>query len=119
SKLSHPVVGQIVELRAQGHAIRAIAELVGVSVGSVAGALSQARNTMLVGEAANTSQKSAEDDASDHDDNLDAADGDGVDGADGLPLLAEPVDRSGERTLALFGLLDEAMPVFTAAARVP
>ncbi|MGH3196784.1 MAG: putative transposase [Streptosporangiaceae bacterium] len=39
---------------------------------------------------------------------------------DVLPVLPDPVPRDGERVLARFGLLGEgAVPVFTAAARVP
>src|SRR5699024_4830239 len=45
SKLSQPVVDEIVALRGRGRAIRDIAELVGVSVGSVAGVVSHARDT--------------------------------------------------------------------------
>ncbi len=36
-----------------------------------------------------------------------------------LPVLPEPVDRSGERAAARAGLLQNAVPVFAPAARVP
>jgi hypothetical protein len=36
-----------------------------------------------------------------------------------LPVLPAPVDRSGERALARFGLIEHAVPVFAPAARVP
>jgi hypothetical protein len=40
-------------------------------------------------------------------------------GGDRLPVLADPADRSVERVLARFRLIDHAHPVFTPAARVP
>ncbi|BBZ06946.1 hypothetical protein MDOR_11150 [Mycolicibacterium doricum] len=36
-----------------------------------------------------------------------------------VPVLADPVDRSGERALAAFGLIGYAAPVFTPCARAP
>ncbi|TQC38236.1 hypothetical protein EEB14_60725, partial [Rhodococcus sp. WS4] len=36
-----------------------------------------------------------------------------------MPVLAEPVDRSGERVAAAFGLISSAPPVFTGCARAP
>jgi prepilin-type processing-associated H-X9-DG protein len=36
-----------------------------------------------------------------------------------VPVLADPVDRGGERVLARFGLIPYAPPVFTACARAP
>ena len=36
-----------------------------------------------------------------------------------VPVLADPVDRSGERALAAFGLIPYAPPVFTPCGRAP
>jgi transposase-like protein len=51
------------------------------------------------------------------------AGGDDDDGAVGgvgvLPVLPAPADRSGERALARWGLIDSAPPVFAPAGRVP
>lgn len=134
SKLSQPVVDEIVALRGRGYAIRDIAELVGVSVGSVAGVASGAGDTTGTDETAGTRTNSVTAGDHDHDDTAgpgnetdadasghDSTDtgGDADDGQDVLPLLSAPADRAGERALARFGLLDEAAPVFTPAGRVP
>jgi len=36
-----------------------------------------------------------------------------------VPVLADPVDRTGERVLAAFGMIASAPPVFTGCARAP
>src|SRR5699024_3983490 len=117
SKLSGPVVAEIESLREQGYSMRTIATCVGVAHSSIARALSQTSET----EGPGIEQVSGADDGSNHDETAgtDDDDVDDHDGADAVPLLAAPLDRSGERALARFGLLDEAAPVFTPAARVP
>ena len=98
SRLLPDVVAEIRSRRAAGASLRAIAAATGVSTGSVRNALT------------------------DTDTDTDTDDGgssDVVGGAALLPVLPDPVDRSGERAAARWGLIEAAPPVFAPAARVP
>lgn len=117
TKVTDQVAGQIRSRRQAGQSMRAIAAGVGVSVGSVSGALNHSRNTDNAA-ATGDGQHSVDSDVSDHADTA-SRDDEADDGAVVVPLLADPADRSGERAMARAGLLAEATPVFTPAARVP
>src|SRR5699024_9216655 len=121
SKLSQPVVDKILSLRGRGCTMAQIAARVGVATSSVGRVLTPStRDNTEADKAAGTSQNSVGTHISGHGDTVVTDNGaDDHDSQDGLPLLAEPADRAGERALARFGLLDEAPPVFTPAARVP
>lgn len=117
-RLTPPVIARIRALAADGATRAAIAREVGVSSTTVRRALA-----MPGPEQDTRGQDTAEQDAgaSDTAKILGPIAGAGQEPADTavLPVLPGPVDRSGERALARFGLIEHAPPVFAPAARVP
>ena len=119
SKLTPEVIATIAVLREQGLSLRAIGERVAVSEASVRRALSDtdtddpttvSDETEAEVEPESEAESEAEKDCS-------AAVSD--DPAVQVPVLADPVDRSGERVGAAFGLISSAPPVFTPCGRAP
>lgn len=119
SRLTDEVITQIQDQRSQGASLRQIGADLGLSASTVRVGLQQ------------TAQADGDCGAEDHPENayvadadehpLSAAGEDSVAAADQPPLelLAAPSRRAGERALARAGLLGEAAPVFTPAARAP
>lgn len=105
SRLTATVVADVRSRRESGDTIRAIAAAVQIAEGSVRRALSTEFDTA---EDVPTAALPA---ISDIETSMVEA--------DELVVLAEPTARHGERGLARAGLLVEASPVFTPAARVP
>jgi len=134
SKLTGGAVAAIRRLRDGGASYRAIATETGVSQGSVRTALIAADTDTPTGEArpATTSDASpqpqpqpqpepepeVEKDCSAAISDDPRGPGPGP-GPAQVPVLADPVDRAGERALARFGLIEAAPPVFTGCARAP
>lgn len=140
-KLTDEVVARIVELDARGWTLAAIGDEVGVSATTVQVALGR-RPGSAGWEARKAAASAEETDAETADTDTDtdadvdadrpefievgggaelgdAADG-GVAGCGvGLPVLPRPVPRGAERALARYGLLEEAVPVFTPGAHLP
>ena len=115
SKLTPELVSSIAVLRAQGLSLRAIGERVAVSEASVRRALAEnspAGTETETGYPATVS--GVESDPGGQTTSTPAM----VCG-DVVPVLADPVDRSGERVLAAFGLIEAAAPVFTGCGRAP
>ncbi|WP_211878115.1 helix-turn-helix domain-containing protein [Pseudarthrobacter albicanus] len=102
SRLTEPKKSEICALRATGLSLRAIGAKVGVSEFSV-------RRTLAM--PVSTGPEPVKQDA-----RATCAE---AEPAAGLPVLPEPVDRSGERAAARTGLIECAAPVFAPAARVP
>jgi prepilin-type processing-associated H-X9-DG protein len=110
-------------LREQGLSLRAIGERVAVSEASVRRALSDTDtddpttvSDETEAEVEPESEAEAEAEAEAEKD-CSAAVSD--DPAVQVPVLADPVDRSGERVGAAFGLISSAPPVFTPCGRAP
>ncbi len=140
SKLTADVVAEIQRLRQGGASCRAAAAVVGVSEGSVRNACKPVDDggekpctpTSSVAPIEQEQEQEQERDGeagAQTDMGSEArADGDAEDRsavavpaalAAGLPVLADPVDRSGERVLARFGMIPAAPPVFTGCAHAP
>jgi prepilin-type processing-associated H-X9-DG protein len=130
SKLTPEVIATITVLREQGLSLRAIGERVAVSEASVRRALSDTDTELEKSDTAagsdappeprTESEAQTEPDAgtqSEPDAEVRPAP-EPVSGG-GVPVLADPVDRSAERVLARFGLIASAPPVFTGCARAP
>ena len=112
SKLTPELVSSIAVLRAQGLSLRAIGERVAVSEASVRRALSE--NSPAGTETDYPATVSGvEPDPGGQTPSTPMVCGDVV------PVLADPVDRCGERVLAAFGLIEAAAPVFTGCGRAP
>jgi hypothetical protein len=130
SKLTDDMIAAVRGLREDGLSYRGIGAEIGVSEGSV-------RNALKVTDTDNRCASAGCDDSSSPEpepepepdsESLEVSgircaatlSGDGVapQGA-GLPVLADPVPRGGERVLARFGLLGSAPPVFGPCARAP
>lgn len=118
SKLTAETVARIRSLRDGGESYRGIAAQTGVSEGSVRNAIVLADNGARAEEAcpATTSDVTAGPEPQVEND-CSAAVSDDLCGQ--VPVLADPVDRTGERVLARFGLIAAAPPVFTGCARAP
>ena len=132
-KLTDEVVARIRELDQRGCSLAAIGAETGVSTATVRVALGRRRGS-IGWEARKTETKShivvdaesacaasrvageVESTAVAH---QFADDADEQKTASMLPVLADPVSRTGERALARYGLLTEAEPVFTQGARLP
>ena len=97
SRLTDDMVIDIRARRTGGATLRAIAAAVGVSTDTVRRALRSPEPAAATLEVQAQPQAAAVD----------------------LPVLPEPVDRTGERAAARWGLLVAADPVFAPAARVP
>ena len=136
SKLTGGAVAAIRRLRDGGASYRAIATETGVSQGSVRTALIAADTDTPTGEArpATTSDASPQpqpqpqphpepepEPEPEVEKDCSAAISDDPPGPvpAQVPVLADPVDRAGERALARFGLIEAAPPVFTGCARAP
>ena len=130
SKLTADTVEAIARLRDGGTSYRGIAAEIGVSEGSVRNALVLADNgaRAAVARPATTPEPEAEPDAepeaepepdaepeSEKDYSATVSD----DPAVQVPVLADPVDRGGERALAAFGVIPYAPPIFTGCGRAP
>jgi hypothetical protein len=119
SKLTDDTVAAIRRLREGGATYRSIAAETGVSAGSIRTAL-----TDIDAEKSGTTTASdvlpepepvpepASDAAPEPEPGSGSAGG-------RVPVLADPVDRTGERVLAAFGLIASAPPAFTGCARAP
>ena len=130
SKLTATVIATIAVLREQGLSLRAIGERVSVSEASVRRALSETETETETDDPTTVSDADAD------------ADTESGTGAGTQPepvgrpepvaepepgsvsggvvvVLADPVDRRGERAWAAFGLIPYAPPVFTACGRAP
>ncbi|MDQ6739603.1 MAG: hypothetical protein M3021_04335 [Actinomycetota bacterium] len=114
SLLVGEVIGRIVELRATGLSLQAVGDAVGVSEFSVRRALKLAA-AQSAREAAQEAESSSTGDASARESLKVPASFEQPE----LPVLPDPVARSGERAAARSGLLEAAAPVFAPAARVP
>lgn len=118
SKLTAEAVAGIHRLRDGGASYRAIAAETGVSEGSVRNALVLADDGARAEQAcpATTSGVPPEaEPAVEKECSASVCD----DPPGQVPVLADPVDRAGERALARFGLIASAPPVFTGCARAP
>ncbi len=117
SRLTDDMVVDIRARRTGGASLRAIAAKVGVSTDTVRRALPPPEPEPEAAAAAVVQAEAVQAEA------VQAqprphADADVVD-VPLLPVLPEPVDRSGERAAARWGLLEAAEPVFAPAGRVP
>jgi transposase len=113
SKLTPELVSSIAALRAQGLSLRAIGQRVAVSEASVRRALSENSPTGTENDYPATVCGAESDPGGQRPSTPVMACGDVV------AVLADPVDRSGERVLAAFGLIESAAPVFTGCGRAP
>ncbi len=113
SKLTPELVSSIAALRAQGLSLRAIGQRVAVSEASVRRALSENSPTGTETDYPATVSGAESDPGGQRPSTPVMACGDAV------AVLADPVDRSGERVLAAFGLIESAAPVFTGCGRAP
>ena len=120
SKLTPELVSSIAVLRAQGLSLRAIGERVAVSEASVRRALSE-------NSPAGTETETETETETDYPATVSGVEPDPggqtpstpMVCGDVVPVLADPVDRCGERVLAAFGLIEAAAPVFTGCGRAP
>ena len=133
SKLTPEVIATIAVLREQGLSLRAIGERVAVSEASV-------RRALCDTETETESETETDDPTTVSDETEADAETETETGAGTqhepvgrpepvaepgsvsggvVPVLADPVDRSGERALAAFGLIPYAPPVFTPCGRAP
>ncbi|WP_211882351.1 helix-turn-helix domain-containing protein [Pseudarthrobacter albicanus] len=119
SKLTGTLISDIKGRRARGDSFRTIAAAVDVSTFSVQRALSADADTDEGTEtpAAPATKTAPVDGTSAVDGTAGAADPGPREVR--LPVLPDPVDRSGERAAARAGLLECAAPAFAPAARVP
>lgn len=111
SRLTADVVADVRARRAEDASLRAIAEATGVSVTSV-------RRALAV-EAEPGQEEASQDAAPEADGNVKGEENGAGDEAAGLLVLPDQAGRWAERGLARWGLLGQADPVFTGAARVP
>ena len=122
SKLKPALVARIRELDAEGATRTAIAAEVGVSTFSVRNALGRtgSRRSVVPGEPDGEPAGLVEGDRAEEDAG-EPSSGSGEDdpASAGLAVLPGPVDRTGERAIARWGLLEAAAPVFTPGARYP
>ena len=132
-KLTDEVVARIRELEQQGRSLGAIGAETGLSTATVRVALGRCRGSIgwearngaaesqtgLGAESACAAAPIADEVESTAAANQVADDTDERKTAPMLPVLADPVPRTGERALARYGLLTEAEPVFTQGARLP
>ena len=134
SKLTANVVAKIQRLRQDGASYRAIIAATGVSHGSVRNALAPADvggDEPCAPTGSGTPPSQEQDQEADSQDSQtgrgpEARNEEGAQDrsavavpaamAAGLPVLAGPPDRSGERVLARFGMIPAAPPVFTGCA---
>ena len=133
SKLTPEVIATIAVLREQGLSLRAIGERVAVSEASV-------RRALCDTETETESETETDDPTTVSDETEADAETETETGAGTqhepvgrpepvaepgsvsggvVPVLADPVDRGGERALAAFGLIPYAPPVFTPCGRAP
>ena len=137
SKLTANVVAKIQRLRQDGASYRAIIAATGVSHGSVRNALAPADvggDEPCAPTGSGTPPSQEQDQEADSQDSQtgrgpEARNEEGAQDrsavavpaamAAGLPVLAGPPDRSGERVLARFGMIPAAPPVFTGCAHAP
>lgn len=132
SKLTDDTIADIRRLRADGLSYRGIAARIGVSEGSARNALkptdsdTDGRCASTICDDADSPEAAPESEPQTESAQLSEAkcaattSGDGlVSPAADLPVLADPVPRSGERVLARFGLIGSAPPVFGPCARAP
>lgn len=115
SKLTGELVSSIAALRAQGLSLRAIGERVAVSEASVRRALSgnSPAATETETDCAATVSGAGSDPGGQRSSTPVMA------GGDAVAVLTDPLDRSGERVLAAFGMIPCAAPVFTGCGRAP
>src|ERR1700687_1413068 len=134
SKLTPEVIATIAVLREQGLSLRAIGERVAVSEASVRRALS---DTETDTDTETETETETDDPTTVSDAESEPETGAGTQPEPGgrpapvaepglgsvsggvVAVLADPVDRSGERVWAAFGLISYAPPVFTACGRAP
>jgi len=129
SRVTGDVVTRIVALRASGLSLRAVGDAVGVSEFSVRRALKTTADQALPEETEpSTAGQEAAAEAAQEAGSSSTGDGPALESSAGtpesfdqpeLPVLPEPLARSGERAAARAGLLEAAAPVFAPAARVP
>lgn len=149
SKLTEDLVADIIAGKAAGGSNRAVAAAVGVSEGSVRTVMTAHRAAQRSDEVLEQAGTLGQEVDRPGTDELGPAEAVGQDGPElaqsqagtagqdesepagqdagnvadrdrqALPVLADPVPRWGERALARAGLLGQAAPVFTPAARVP
>ena len=132
SKLTAKVIATIAVLREQGLSLRAIGERVAVSEASVRRALSDSDSdtdteTGAQAETETDYPATVSESESESESESGAGAGAGTQPEPGLgsvsggvvAVLADPVDRRGERAWAAFGLIPYAPPVFTACGRAP
>lgn len=122
SKLTADTVAAILRLREDGVSYRGIATDIGVSQGSVRNALVLADDGTRTEECCPAAASDTPPEPEDEDDDEDEKDCSAAVSDDPpvlVPVLADPVDRGGERALAAFGLIPYAPPVFTPCGRAP
>ena len=118
SKLTSEVTATIAALREQGLSLRAIGERVAVSEASVRRALSE--NSPAGTETETDCPATVSDRGPDLCGQMPSTPATPVMACgDAVAVLADPLDRSGERVLAAFGLIPYAAPVFTGCGRAP
>ena len=137
SKLTQDTVATIRSLRQGGASYRKIATAAGVSIGSIRIALTEigtgtGTGTGIgigigIGEGCGTTLSDAEEEHEaepgaepEPERELEPVSAVAAEpGVGELPVLADPLDRGGERALAAFGLIPYAPPVFTPCGRAP
>jgi len=121
SKLTQDTVATIRRLRQGGASYRKIATAAGVSIGSIRIALTDIDIDTEEGCGTTISDAEAEHEAEpDAEPEPVPAVAVAAEPEVGeLPVLADPLDRGGERALARFGMIAYAPPVFTGCARAP
>lgn len=135
SKLTDDTVAAIRRLHEDGSSYRGIAAAAGVSVGSVRNALTDTDTEEPCAPTGSDAHLRTEpeieverevgtEDRAGQDCPATISDAPVTDTGAGavdtvVPVLADPVDRAGERALARFGLIPAAPPVFTGCARAP
>jgi len=120
SKLTPEVTATIAALREQGLSLRAIGQRVAVSEASVRRALSENSTPGTETETETDYPAMVSDTDPDLCGQTPSTPATPVmAGGDAVAVLADPVDRSGERVLAAFGMIPYAAPVFTGCGRAP